>query len=201
MDLVTNSVAYALLLLMGSFEDMDDRDLLVAAKHDREAFAVFYRRHVEGVLTFFYRSVPSADVALDLTAETFAAVLLALPSYRPGQSPGRAWLYVIAHHRLVNSLRRGQAEARAREQLGMQALRLSPTGEEEIQRIVNRAEDTASRLVRALPEPQRDAITARFIDGLDYADIARSLSCSEQVVRQRVSRGLAALRQQLGGAL
>jgi RNA polymerase sigma-70 factor (ECF subfamily) len=44
---------------------------------------------------------------------------------------------------------------------------------------------------------QRDAITARFINGLDYPEIAVEMQCSEQVVRKRVSRGLSALRARL----
>lgn len=53
-----------------------DGELLVAASHgDADAFAAFYRRHVRGVLTFFRRQVASPEVALDVTAETFAAAL------------------------------------------------------------------------------------------------------------------------------
>src|SRR5215211_237330 len=36
------------------------------------SFAVFYRRHVEGVLAFFARRTRDAELAADLTAETFA---------------------------------------------------------------------------------------------------------------------------------
>ena len=36
---------------------------------------------------------------------------------------------------------------------------------------------------------------ARVIDELDYDEIATALSCSELVVRKRVSRGLAQLRK------
>jgi RNA polymerase sigma-70 factor (ECF subfamily) len=53
-----------------------DGQLLVAASNeDPAAFATLYRRHVRGLLAFFRRQVGSAEVALDLTAETFAAAL------------------------------------------------------------------------------------------------------------------------------
>ena len=57
---------------MEPLERLDDRDLLIAAATDAEAFGVFYRRHVNGVLRFFYRAVGRSDLAFDLTAETFA---------------------------------------------------------------------------------------------------------------------------------
>jgi DNA-directed RNA polymerase specialized sigma24 family protein len=46
---------------------------------------------------------------------------------------------------------------------------------------------------------ERTAVEARVLEERDYSDIARDLSCSEAVVRQRVSRGLARLRRQLDG--
>jgi RNA polymerase sigma-70 factor (ECF subfamily) len=45
-----------------------------------------------------------------------------------------------------------------------------------------------------LPAGERAAVSARVIEERDYGEIARSLGCSEMVVRKRVSRGLARLR-------
>lgn len=181
------------------FSDLDDRELLVAANADRDAFAELYRRHVGGVLAYFFRAVGRSDLAFDLTAETFAAALLALPGYRVTAAPGRSWLYAIAHNRLVDSVRRGQAEARAREQLGMDAIVLSDDGEAMIERVLtNVAGQPALELLKSLPDEQRDAVTARFLEDRDYGEIAAQMRCSEQVVRKRVSRGLTALRRQLG---
>jgi DNA-directed RNA polymerase specialized sigma24 family protein len=42
-------------------------------------------------------------------------------------------------------------------------------------------------------------VTARVIEERDYGEIAGQLSLSEQVVRKRVSRGLARLRSTIGG--
>jgi RNA polymerase sigma-70 factor (ECF subfamily) len=178
----------------GRWATLDDRDLLVCACHDREAFAELYRRHVAGVLAYFSRALDRSDLAFDLTAETFAAALLALPSYRPGPAPGRSWLYAIAHNRLVDSVRKGQAEARARDELGMQTIVLTDGGEAAIDRIIARMDGrSAFELVSELPDDQREAITARFLNGLEYSEIAAAMDCSEQVVRKRVSRGLASL--------
>jgi RNA polymerase sigma-70 factor (ECF subfamily) len=48
-----------------------------------------------------------------------------------------------------------------------------------------------------LPADQREAVRRRVLDEADYPTIASELECSEAVVRQRVSRGLAALRKGL----
>jgi RNA polymerase sigma-70 factor (ECF subfamily) len=51
----------------------------------------------------------------------------------------------------------------------------------------------------SLPNEQRQAIEARVLDEREYPDIADELRCSEALVRQRVSRGLRAVRTRLAG--
>ena len=62
--------------------ELDDSELLRRARMDADAFGVFYRRHARAV----YRSLLSAcgdpDIALDLTAETFARALQWVGSFR-----------------------------------------------------------------------------------------------------------------------
>lgn len=51
---------------------------------------------------------------------------------------------------------------------------------------------------RRLTEVQRTAVVLRFYEQLEYAEIAELTGVREGSVRSRVSRGLAALRQDLG---
>lgn len=53
------------------------------------------------------------------------------------------------------------------------------------------------RLLDELPEPMRAAVSGRVVDEREYLELAQSLSCSQSVVRQRVRRGLARLRDRL----
>lgn len=180
------------------FKALDDRELLVAAKTERDAFDELYLRHRASLLAYFSHSLGRTDLAFDLMGETFARVLEALPGYQPTAAPGRSWLYTIAHGLLVDSVRRGQAEARAREQLRMRGIVVTDSGEANLERTIAGIDGrSALELVTDLPVDQRDAINARFVKGQGYAEIAAELRCSEQVARKRVSRGLAALRARL----
>ena len=58
--------------------------------------------------------------------------------------------------------------------------------------------DRIWRACQALPPDQRTAIVLRFYEDLDYADIAALTGVRERSVRSRVSRGMAALRRELG---
>jgi hypothetical protein len=119
---------------MRGIDPRSDGELLLATATEPEAFAVFYRRHVRGLLAFFRRRVASTELALDLTAETFAAALEASPRYQPRPEPARGWLYGIAWNKLHEAQRRGRAEDVARRALGMAPIVLTDEGIERIER-------------------------------------------------------------------
>jgi len=85
---------------MSDIDLRTDGELLVATSGDPEAFGVFYSRHVRGMLAFFRRRVGNPEVALRLTAETFAAALEASGRYELRPEPARSWLYGIAWTKL-----------------------------------------------------------------------------------------------------
>jgi DNA-directed RNA polymerase specialized sigma24 family protein len=112
-----------------------DGELLVSTARDPEAFAIFYRRHVRAVLSFFRRRVGSAEVALDLTAETFAAALEGSRRYPPRPEPARGWLFGIAWNKLHDAQRCGRVEDVARRALGMAPMMLSDEAVERLEAV------------------------------------------------------------------
>jgi RNA polymerase sigma factor (sigma-70 family) len=171
-----------------------DELLLASLATEPDGFAVFYRRHEDRILRYFLRRGATAELAADLTAEVFAAALAGAGSF-DSEGPAVAWLYGIARNTLAASRRRGRVEARARVRLGMAPVELS---DDSLDRILElEAEAAASDALDGLSALERAAVEARVLEERDYRDIAAELRCSEAVVRQRVSRGLARLRRQL----
>jgi DNA-directed RNA polymerase specialized sigma24 family protein len=70
-----------------------------------------YRDHARRLAGYLMRATSDAEVAADLTAETFAAALVARDRYRPELGAPTTWLYGIAAHKL----RRGPGAAAARD--------------------------------------------------------------------------------------
>jgi len=140
-------------------------------------------------------------VAIDLAAETFARAVESRGSFDASRGEARSWLFGIARHVLAASLQRGRVEDGARVRMGMRALTLD-------ERLVRSVEELAvagdgapaEELLAGLPRDQRDAVRGRVVEERSYLELARELECSEAVVRQRVSRGLASLRRILEGA-
>lgn len=178
----------------------DSALLLAAARGDERAFEVFYRRHLAAVTGFHLRRTGRPEVAFDLTAETFAAVVVACGTFDPARGGATGWLFAIAAHKLRDSLRRGRVEASARERLRHEPVALEDA---DLARVEELASTTGEARLRALladlPADQRAAVLARVVDERPYEEIAAELACSEAVVRQRVHRGLRRLRSGMEG--
>ena len=167
-----------------------DEDLLSAP--DARSFEEFYLRNVDMVLGYFARRTGDADLAADLTSETFAAALAGRRRYKPRRGAAAAWLFGIASRKLADAQRKGYAERRMCKRLGMERIDLTDA---DIVRIEALGE---SVLLEDLPVDQAIAVRAHVIDERPYGEIAGELHTSEAVVRKRVSRGLATARRRIG---
>lgn len=79
--------------------------------------------------------------------------------------------------------------------LGMQPIVLD---DEQLERILGEPDVDLRAALAELPADQREAVIRRFVLDESYGVMAQDLRCSEQVIRKRVSRGLGALRAQIG---
>lgn len=160
------------------------------------AFVSLYERDAEAVLLFFTRRTLDVEVALDLTAETFAQAWRGWAGVRlDNDAEVQGWLYTIARRQLGRYLRRGFVERRALQRVGLAVPELA---DDEIAAIERAAEIDGIRAtlgaeLHKLAESQRSALQLRIVDELPYDEVARRLGTSETTARARVSRGLRAL--------
>ena len=172
-----------------------DAALLRAARTDPHAFRELYERHAEGIYRFQLARTRNADAALDLTAETFARAWTLKERFRD-RADGSAgpWLYAIARHVLLESVRRRRLDVSAAERLGVLA-RLD--GEPSTVVPDETWIDGLDEAVAELPEPLRRALELRIVDDLGYGAVAAELGTSEGAARVRVTRALALLRARI----
>lgn len=180
------------------FDHLTDDELLSASLKSGEAFAAFYRRHVDAVVAYLGARCSDAETAADLTQETFAAALVSAHRYTPGRVPAAAWLFGIARKKLIDSYRRGRVERAAVAKLGLEPIAVD---DEDLARVLDLGsigrDPQAFAALLELPDSVGTAVAARILDEDPYPEIARRLQTSEVVVRQRVSRGLRTLRKRL----
>jgi RNA polymerase sigma-70 factor (ECF subfamily) len=145
---------------------------------------------------FFARRVLDPEVALDLTAETFAQALASRAKFRGhSEDEAIAWIYGIARHQLGRYFRAGKTENRAIQQLSIGVPRLS---EEDVSAIEREAglgqlRTAMAAALREVSSEQREALQLRLVDELAYPEVADRLGISEESARARVSRGLRSL--------
>lgn len=180
-------------------ESADDATLLAAAaRGDERAFEAFYRRYLPAVTGFHLRRTGRRELAFDLTAETFAAVVIACARYDPKRGSASTWLFGIAANKLLHSLRRGRVEDAARRKLGHTPVQVDDEDLARVDELASQGDEASvTALLAELPDAQRAAITARVLHERPYEEIAAEMDCSAALVRQRVHRGLDRLRERL----
>jgi RNA polymerase sigma factor (sigma-70 family) len=176
-----------------------DAELIAASRTDPQAFRELYDRWAEPILQYFARRVYDAEVAADLTAETFAVAYERRARFRDIGRPGAAWLYGIASKELSRFFRRQEAELRAARRLGLERISLDEESARRISALVDGDEHQAriQTALARLPRAARAEVELRVIEELSYEQIAERLGCRPEAARTRVYRGLMRLNELL----
>ena len=181
----------------GGEDEREHERLLVraAAAHDKAAFAELYDRHADRVLRHIVRVVNDAREAEDLTAQTFLRAWEAIERYQDRGAPFSAWLLRIAHNLAVSHLR-GRRDHSVLEDRYIDEKRLGNP-----ERALEQAFDETSvrEAVRQLREEQRQVIMLRFMNELDYEQVAAMLGKSVPTVRVIQHRAIGKLRKLMQG--
>jgi RNA polymerase sigma factor (sigma-70 family) len=148
----------------------------------RARFEQIYAIDYEPVLAFALRRAATAEDAADLMAETFLAAWRRLDDV-PDPPESRLWLYAAARRVLANQRRGRQRYQRLAVRLwGLRADRSDGVPVED--------RDT-SAVVAAfgrLKREDREVLGLAGWEGLDAAEIARVLACSQGTARVRLHR-------------
>lgn len=156
---------------------------------DEHGFGRVYAAHVEAVYGFLARRV-GAQMAEELTAQTFAEALDHLDRFDEGRGTHAAWLFGIAANLLRRHYRHEERSLRA-----IAAAATSPPPPPDLDedaaigRVVadERWPEVAAALLDMAPG-ERDALLLQAWADLSYAEIATVLDIPIGTVRSRLSR-------------
>ena len=173
-----------------------DADVIRDAREDPDCFRIVYDRYAERLHRFFWRRTRDSDVALELTAETFARAWVGKERFRDlaGGSAG-PWLFAIARRVLMATVEQRRLEGTALDKLRVETVP-RPTQTPDPNWLEGLDADLEAALGE-LPEAQRQAVVLRVLGGLPYTTIASRVGCTSTAARIRVSRGLTRLRARL----
>lgn len=168
-------------------------DLLDAARRGEEAAFEALWRDVNPALVKYLR-VLVPDAADDVAAETWLAVINALPKFSGDEPAWRGLLFTIARRRAVDEIRRASRRPISHVDpttIDGAVVPKAPDSEHEaLQYLDTRA---ALELVSTLPQLQAEAIMLRVVAGLPADRVARMLHRTPGAVRVAAHRGLRTL--------
>lgn len=129
----------------------------------------------------------------DLTSEVFLAVFEHLPQFRGDEPAFRAFVFTIAHRRLMDDLRRRYRRPDLVPWVAGEDKRDVASAEDEALSSLGSARTRA--LLEALAPDQRDVLVLRIFADLTVEQVAEVLGKRPGAVKALQRRGLAALRK------
>jgi RNA polymerase sigma-70 factor, ECF subfamily len=176
--------------------EIDEKTLVLRAiERDREAFGMLYDRHVVRVYRHLYYMVGNPAEAEDLTAQAFLQAWEAIGRYQVRGAPFSSWLLRIGHNLGVSYLRSRKESTQLPETLVDHGPQRDP--EEVLDRQIEG--ERVREAILHLRDEQRQVIMLRFVEDLDYREVAEIVGKSVAAVRVIQHRALNALRRQMQG--
>ena len=185
-----------------------DVQLMLDVKSGDEAsFELLLHRYRTPLVNFLYRMVRNREQAEDLAQEVFLRVYRARADYVPS-AKFTTWLFRIATNLALNSVRDNRHQ-KLEDSIDAPVRIDSEEGDERPLDIAEQhpnieqhlVETARSQMIRhaidKLPEKQRAAVLLHKYEELDYAEIAKILSCSESALKSLLFRAYEALRVEL----
>ncbi len=134
----------------------------------------------------------------DLASETFISVLTGLSGFRGDEEALRAWVFTIAHRRLVDDWRRRGRRPQVTDDDALLEDRHGGDVEDDVLVRVGAAD--VHRLCATLPADQRAVLLLRILADLTVEQVAQVMGRSVGSVKALQRRGLRSLRTSLDAA-
>lgn len=167
---------------------MTDHELLDRTRRgETQALAWLYDRHAGKLMAIGRRLLRDERAAEDVVHDVFLAAWRDAARFDPSRGSVRTWLCVRMRSRCLDRLRKRAVRDNARDHVPVPQSLPAPDA---------LLLDTARLLplLDQLPEPQRDAVRLRYLEGMTSADAAEALGCPTGTVKSRLRAGLSQLR-------
>ncbi len=166
----------------------------LAQRGDSQAFAELYNAYVDNIYRYIFYRVNTVTIAEDLTADVFIHALEGLPTYEDRSSPLLAWLYRIAHARLVDYYRRAE---RAGQHESIDDVELGFDEDLDSSIMTMHQADQIQAALQTLTDEQQQVIIFRFMEGYSLEKTAEVMGKTTGAIKSMQLRALNALSRAL----
>ena len=177
----------------------DDKLVSLYADGNNEAFDTLLNRHQNRVFTYILRIVKDSEVANDIFQDTFVKAITTIKQNRYSEA-GKfgAWITRIAHNLIFDYYRQERSEnLQSCDLPDLDILNRKDLSEETIEDklVTHQIHNDIKRLVKALPELQREVLVMRYYHDMSFKEIADATNVSINTALGRMRYAILNMRR------
>ena len=161
---------------------------------DREAFGALVEQYRDNVYRLAYRMCGNEYDADEAAQEAFVAAWRALPNFR-GDAKFSTWLYRLTTNAAIDVMRREKRHQTVGDGEMIEVADDADSPQETVER--TEQQEAVQKALATLSEEYREVLLLRYMEELDYAEIAEVLQLPSGTVKSRINRAKAALKTAL----
>ena len=185
---------------MKIYKDKSDEQLIsLYVDGKNEAFDELLERHKDRVFMYIYHAVKSEDLANDIFQDTFVKAITTIKQGRyveNGHFP--AWITRIAHNLIIDFYRQTKAEnLQSTDDTDVNILNRRELSDLTIEdnMVTSQIHNDVRRLIRALPDSQRQVLVMRYYKNMSFKEIADTTGVSINTALGRMRYAILNMRR------
>ncbi len=181
------------------FARTDEELVALYAEGNNEAFDVLLKRHQSRTFNYIYYIVKDRELANDIFQETFVKAIMTIKQGRyteNGKFP--AWITRIAHNLIIDFFRQEKAEnyiITDNDEIDIFNRKELSEGTIEDSLVQTQIEADVRRLIKALPQSQREVLVMRYYKNMSFKEIADHTQVSINTALGRMRYAILNLRR------
>ena len=177
----------------------DDQLITLYVDGKNEAFDELLERHKDRVFMYIYHSVKNEELANDLFQDTFVKAITTIKQGRYVENGHfAAWVTRIAHNLIIDYFRQVKNEnLQSTDDTDINILNRKELSESTIEEnlVTSQIHSDVRRLIRTLPESQREVLVMRYYKNMSCKEIADTTGVSINTALGRMRYAILNMRR------
>lgn len=163
-------------------------------QEDQDSFEVLYTDFFTPIYKYIFYRIRDKEITMDIIQTVFLKAFMHKDKIQ--KQDALKYLYTIARNQLIDHLRKKHAISLDAVENFIEKTPDDSVLDPEKTTIVNNEKEFVQKMLSTLPELQREIITLRYLQELEYSEIAAITGKTEEALRQIVSRAMRILHKQ-----
>lgn len=185
---------------MKIYKDKSDEQLITLyVDGNNEAFDSLLERHKDRIYMYIYHSVKNEELADDIFQDTFVKAIMTIRQGRYVENGHfSAWITRIAHNLIIDYFRQTKAEnLQSTDDTDINILNRKELSDSTIEDslVESQIHSDVRRLIRALPDSQREVLVMRYYKNMSFKEIADTTGVSINTALGRMRYAILNMRR------